>query len=190
MDRQFDELTGHLLNVIHFSAFKHRDQRRKDQPLSPYINHPLEVARLLWEVGGVRDEATLAAAILHDTIEDTDTTSDEIRQAFGEEVLNLVLEVTDDKSLPKMRRKRLQIEHAPRISFKAKLIKLADKISNVNDLLYSPPRRWSFPRKQQYLLWTEQVVAGLRGANPALEECYDTLLIEGKKLLNLEKETP
>lgn len=190
MDKLFDELTGKLLNVIHFSAFKHRDQRRRDQALSPYINHPLEVARLLWEVGGVRDEATLAAALLHDTIEDTDTTSAEIRQAFGEEVLSLVLEVTDDKSLPKMRRKRLQIEHAPHISFKAKLIKLADKISNVHDLLYSPPRRWTFSRKQQYLLWTEQVVAGLRGANPALEQCYDKLLIEGKKLLNLDKETP
>lgn len=190
MDNHFDELTGKLLKAIHFSAFKHRDQRRRDKPRSPYINHPLEVARLLWEVGGVRDDATLAAAILHDTIEDTDTTSEEIRETFGEEVLDLVLEVTDDKSLPKMRRKRLQIEGAPRISFKAKLIKLADKISNVNDLLYSPPRRWSFPRKQQYLLWTEQVVAGLRGSNPALEQCYDKLLIEGKKLLDLEKETP
>ncbi len=189
MDRHFDELTGKLLQAIHFSAFKHRDQRRKDQPLSPYINHPLEVARLLWEVGGIRDEATLAAAILHDTIEDTDTTLDEIRETFGEEVLGLVLEVTDDKSLPKMRRKRLQIERAPHISLKAKLIKLADKISNVSDLLYSPPRRWSFQRKQQYLLWTEKVVAGLRGANPALEQSYDKLLIEGKKLLNLDKET-
>jgi guanosine-3',5'-bis(diphosphate) 3'-pyrophosphohydrolase len=185
-----DESASLLLKAIHFSAFKHRDQRRKDGPLSPYINHPLEVARLLWEVGGVRDDATLAAAILHDTIEDTDTRPEEIRDTFGEEVLGLVLEVTDDKSLPKMRRKRLQIEHAPHISFKAKLIKLADKISNLNDLLYSPPRRWSFPRKQQYLLWTEQVVTGLRGSNPALEQCYDKLLIEGKKLLNLDKETP
>lgn len=190
MDNQFDELTGKLLKAIHFSAFKHRDQRRKDQALSPYINHPLEVARLLWEIGGVRDEATLAAAILHDTIEDTDTTPEEIRHVFGDDVLGLVLEVTDDKSLPKMRRKRLQIEHAPYISLKAKLIKLADKISNLSDLLYSPPRNWSFSRKQQYLLWTEQVVAGLRGANPALEQCYDKLVIEGKKLLNLDEETP
>lgn len=190
MNLQLDECAGHLLKVIHFSAFKHRDQRRKDQALSPYINHPLEVARLLWEVGGTRDEATLAAAILHDTIEDTNATPDEIRQMFGEEVLNLVLQVTDDKSLPKMRRKRLQIERAPYISFNAKLIKLADKISNLHDLLHSPPRRWSLARKQKYLLWTEQVVAGLRGTNPVLEEYYDSLLIEGKKLLNLDKETP
>lgn len=190
MDRLFDELTGNLLNVIHFSAFKHRDQRRRDQARSPYINHPIEVARLLWEGGGVRDEATLAAAILHDTIEDTDTAPEEIRQAFGEEVLGLVQEVTDNRSLPKQRRKQLQIEHAPHLSHKAKLIKLADKISNVNDLLHSPPHRWTLARKQQYLLWTEKVVAGLRGANPALERCYDELLIEGKRLLNLDKETP
>lgn len=185
-----DDATGNLIRVIYFSAFKHRDQRRKDGPLSPYINHPLEVARLLWEVGGVRDDATLTAAILHDTIEDTNTTPEEIQHVFGDEVLGLVLEVTDDKSLPRMRRKRLQIEHAPHISFKAKLIKLADKISNLRDLIYSPPRRWSFARKQQYLLWTEKVVAGLRGCNPALEQCYDELLIEGKRILNLEKETP
>lgn len=190
MDKHFDELTGHLLNVIQFSAVKHRDQRRRDQARSPYINHPIEVARLLWDVGRVRDEATLAAAILHDTIEDTETTPDEIRQAFGDEVSGLVQEVTDNRSLPKQRRKQLQIERAPHISHKAKLIKLADKISNVNDLLHSPPRRWSLARKQQYLLWTEKVVAGMRGANPALEQCYDKLLIEGKRLLNLDKETP
>jgi len=190
MDRHFDELTGNFLVVIHFSAVKHRDQRRRDQPRSPYINHPLEVARLLWEIGGVRDAATLTAAILHDTLEDTNTTPDEIRDVFGDEVLGLVQEMTDDRSLPKQRRKQLQIEHAPHISPKAKLIKLADKISNVNDLLHSPPHRWTLARKQQYLLWTEQVVAGLRGSNPALEQCYDKLLIEGKKLLNLDKETP
>lgn len=134
MDDHFNEFTGNLLKVIHFSAFKHRDQRRRDQARSPYINHPIEVARLLWEVGGIRDEATLAAAILHDTLEDTDTTPDEIRERFGEEVLGLVLEVTDDKSLPKMRRKRLQIEHAPHISFKAKLIRRLGLASSHNAL--------------------------------------------------------
>jgi GTP diphosphokinase / guanosine-3',5'-bis(diphosphate) 3'-diphosphatase len=180
-----DETIGILLQAIHFSAFKHRDQRRKDQSRSPYINHPLEVARLLWGVGQVRDEATLLAAILHDTLEDTETTTEEIKNMFGGEVLELVLEVTDDKSLPRMRRKRLQIEHAPYISFKAKLIKLADKISNVYDLIYSPPRRWSFRRKQEYLLWTEKVVAGLRGTNAALEQEYDHLLEAGKQFFNL-----
>lgn len=189
MKPAFDESAAHLLRAIHFAASKHRDQRRKDQPRSPYINHPLEVARLLWEVGGVRDTATLTAAILHDTIEDTSTTPQEIEQTFGSEVLHLVLEVTDDKSLPKMRRKRLQIEQAPSLSPPAKLIKLADKISNVHDLLYSPPHRWSLARRQRYLLWTEQVVAGLRGVNPALERRYDELLGEGRRLLRMEKDT-
>jgi guanosine-3',5'-bis(diphosphate) 3'-pyrophosphohydrolase len=181
----FADSTELLLIAIHFSAFRHRDQRRKDQPRSPYINHPLEVARILWEVGSVRDKATLVAAILHDTIEDTETMPDEICELFGEEVLRLVLEVTDDKSLPKQRRKNLQIEHAPHISTKAKLIKLADKISNLHDLIYSPPRRWSFARKQKYLLWTEKVVAGLRGTNAALEQRYDELLKEGKQILEI-----
>jgi GTP diphosphokinase / guanosine-3',5'-bis(diphosphate) 3'-diphosphatase len=185
MSNNFDELTGNLLKAIKFSAFKHRDQRRKDQPRSPYINHPIIVAETLWEVGGVRDKATLIAAVLHDVIEDTETSTEEICAQFGEEVLSLVLEVTDDKSLPKLTRKRLQIEHAPHISTKAKLIKLADKISNVRDLIYSPPRRWSFARQQQYLLWTEKVVAGLRGTNTALETVYDALLFEGKAKLKL-----
>jgi len=190
MDNKFDELTGNLLRAIHFSAVKHRDQRRRDLARSPYINHPLDVTRLLWEVGGVRDETTLVACILHDTIEDTKTSPEEIRAAFGEAVLGVVLEVTDDKSLPKQRRKQLQIEHAPHISARAKLVKLADKISNVRDLLYSPPQRWDLERKQKYLLWTEQVVAGLRGTNPSLEQNYDQLLLEGKKILNSEQELP
>jgi guanosine-3',5'-bis(diphosphate) 3'-pyrophosphohydrolase len=182
----FDESTGNLLKAIRFSAFKHRDQRRKDEPRSPYINHPITVAETLWEIGDVRDEATLIAAILHDTIEDTQTTPDEIRETFGAEVLSLVLEVTDDKSLPAPERKRLQIEHAPHISAKAKLVKLGDKISNLYDLLHSPPQSWSFQRRQEYLFWTEKVVAGLRGTNPALESRYDELLQEGKRVLTLE----
>jgi (p)ppGpp synthase/HD superfamily hydrolase len=181
----FDEATGNLLKALEFSAFKHRDQRRKDQPRSPYINHPIIVARILWETGGVRDEATLLAALLHDTLEDTETSPQEIRARFGEEVLALVLEVTDDKSLPKQRRKRLQIEHAPHISAKAKLVKLADKIANLSDLLDSPPKHWPFERKQRYLLWTEQVVVGLRGANPGLEQKYDQILVRGKEVLAL-----
>ncbi len=186
MTPNFDEFTGKLLGCIHFAAMCHRDQRRKDQPRSPYINHPLEVVHLLWEVGGVRDETTLLAALLHDVIEDTETAPAEIAGQFGELVLGVVLEVTDDKSLPKQMRKRLQIEHAPQLSTRAKLIKLADKISNVSDLLHSPPHRWPLARKQRYLLWTEQVVAGLRDTNPALEHHYDVLLVEGKHSLGVE----
>ena len=180
-----DESTGLFLKAIHFSADRHRDQRRKDVRHSPYINHPIEVAEKLWEVGGVRDHIPLIAAILHDTLEDTETTPDEIRVLFGEKVLSVVLEVTDDKSLPSQARKQLQIEHAPHISSEAKLVKLADKICNLYDLIHSPPRLWTLGRRQNYLLWTEQVVAGLRGTNPALENHYDELLALGKHILGI-----
>lgn len=181
----FTENTGLLLRAIRFSADKHRNQRRKDNAQSPYINHPIDVAQLLWEVGGVRDANVLLAAVLHDTIEDTRTFPEEIRAQFGQDVLSLVLEVTDDKSLPKQERKRLQIETAPFKSLGAKLIKLADKACNVRDLVTTPPEDWSLERCREYLLWSEQVVAGLRGTNATLEAYYDKELTTGKKLLGI-----
>ena len=181
-----DDSVGLILKATRFSAEKHNDQRRKDSNSSPYINHPIEVAETLWRVGYVRDETLLVAAILHDTIEDTNTTKEEIETEFGEEVLSLVLEVTDDKSLPKQTRKQLQVEHAPHISERAKLLKIADKINNIRDIIKSPPADWSLERRQEYLLWTEKVVAGLRGVNPNLESQYDALLAEGKHSLGLE----
>ena len=182
----FSENTGKLLEAIRFAAEKHRNQRRKDSEQSPYINHPIEVTQLLWEIGGVRDLEVLLAAILHDTVEDTGTRPEEISDRFGGSVMSFVMEVTDDKSLPKGERKRLQIEHAPHISFGAKLIKLADKSCNVRNLVTMPPKNWPLKRRQEYLLWTEKVVAGLRGTNPALEEYYDHELASGKFLLGIE----
>jgi len=182
----FSENTGQLLEALRFSAEKHRNQRRKDNEKSPYINHPIEVTQLLWEVGGVRDVDVLLAAILHDTVEDTETRPEEISGRFGENVLSLVMEVTDDKSLPKQERKRLQIEHALHKSDGAKLIKLADKSCNVRNLVTMPPADWSLERRQEYLLWSEKVVAGLRGTNAALEEYYDHELSSGKMLLGID----
>jgi len=182
----FSENTGQLLEAVRFAAEKHRDQRRRDSKKTPYINHPIEVAQLLWEIGEVRDADVLLAAILHDTIEDTDTRPEEISNRFGDEVLSFVLEVTDDKSLPKGERKRLQIETAPHKSFGAKLIKLADKSCNVRNLVTMPPKDWPLERRQEYLLWTEKVVAGLRGTNAALEEYYDHELSSGKLLMGID----
>jgi len=182
-----DDATGLILKALRFAAEKHNDQRRKDSKSSPYINHPIGVAETLWSVGDVRDVNLLVAAVLHDTIEDTDTKSEEIETRFGEEVLSLVLEVTDDKSLPKQTRKQLQIEHAPHKSEKAKLLKLADKINNVRDIVQSPPPNWTLERRQEYLLWTEKVVMGLRGVNLKLESRYDELLAEGKRSLGMEQ---
>jgi GTP diphosphokinase / guanosine-3',5'-bis(diphosphate) 3'-diphosphatase len=181
-----DNSVGLILKALDFAAGKHNDQRRKDSQSSPYINHLIGVAETLWSVGEVRDENLLVAAILHDTIEDTDTTAEEIRAEFGEQVLAIVLEVTDDKSLPKQTRKQLQVEHAPHKSDKAKLLKIADKINNIRDIIKSPPADWSMERKREYLLWSERVVAGLRGVSPRLESHYDELLAEGKRSLGME----
>jgi guanosine-3',5'-bis(diphosphate) 3'-pyrophosphohydrolase len=165
-----------LLTALQFAARKHRAQRRKDVGGSPYINHPIEVATILATRGGVTDLATLMAAILHDTIEDTDTTPEELGAVFGTEVRDLVLELTDDKRLPKADRKRLQIEHASRSSSKAKLVKLGDKIANVRDVAATPPAGWTLDRRRDYLDWTARVVAGCRGANAELERYYDEVL--------------
>jgi guanosine-3',5'-bis(diphosphate) 3'-pyrophosphohydrolase len=176
------EITA-MLKAVHFAADKHRDQRRKDADASPYINHPIEVAELLARIGGVTDIVTLQAAILHDTLEDTETTREELDAAFGAEVRYVVEEVTDDKTLEKVDRKRLQIEHAPYVSAAAKLVKLADKIANVRAVTETPPAKWSMQRRREYLDWSEQVVAGLRGCNPELEKLYDTVLAEGRRAL-------
>lgn len=172
-----------LLTALQFAAHKHRDQRRKDAAASPYINHAIEVATILATRGGVTDLATLTAAVLHDTIEDTRTTPAELEAEFGAEVRDLVLEMTDDKRLPKAERKRFQIEHAGSISPKARLIKFGDKICNVRDVTASPPAGWPLERRREYLDWTEQVLVGCRGCNPGLESYYDEVLRAGRAAL-------
>lgn len=178
--------TARLLQALHFSADRHRHQRRKDRVASPYINHPIEVATVLATVGGVTDLITLIAAILHDTIEDTATTGDELEQAFGREVRLLVEEMTDDKRLSRAERKRHQIEHARQASHRAKLVKIADKICNVRDVTHAPPEGWTLDRRREYLEWTELVVAGCRGASATLERYYDKVLGEGRKALTAD----
>ena len=172
-----------LLSALKYAADKHCHQRRKGADASPYINHPIAVAELLWRIGSVRDLTTIVAALLHDTLEDTDATPGEIAALFGAEVLALVQEVSDDKTLPKAERKRLQIATAHHKSPQAKLIKLADKISNVTDIGNSPPVDWSHERRLNYLEWSDKVVFGLRGVNPALEAYYDDAIRRTRKRL-------
>ncbi len=150
-----------LLRAAEFAANKHRNQRRKDHARTPYINHPLSIARVLAEEGGVKDPEILAAAILHDTLEDTETTRRELQRAFGARIAALVSEVTDDKSLPKQLRKQLQIDQAPKKSKGAALIKVADKICNLRDLKISPPKDWTVERRQKYRQWAKRVVSEL-----------------------------
>ncbi|KAL2300886.1 hypothetical protein Nmel_013780, partial [Mimus melanotis] len=167
-----------LLEAVDFAARKHKEQRRLDPEGTPYINHPIGVARILAHEAGVTDIVVLQAALLHDTVEDTDTTFSEIEEWFGAEVRSVVEEVTDDKTLPKMERKRLQIEHAPICSRRAKLVKLADKLYNLRDLNRCTPRGWSAERVQEYFRWAARVVSGLRGTSAALEEALQRLFEE------------
>ena len=164
-----------LLKATEFAANKHRNQRRKDADASPYINHPIALANLLADVGGIHNVVVLCAALLHDTIEDTETTADELEVIFGREITSTVLEVTDDKTLDKHVRKQRQVEHARHISPDAKLVKLADKICNLRDILASPPAGWSSERKQAYFDWAGQVVSGVRGIHPGLEATFDAV---------------
>ncbi len=170
-----------FFKALNFSATKHRHQRRKDSAASPYINHPIEVADILWNIGNVEDESCIIAALLHDTIEDTDTTPEEIRAAFGDEILALVLEVSDDKSLPKQERKQNQVLHSPHLSQRAKQIKLADKICNVHDVAYAPPDHWPPKRRMEYIEWAQDVINGLRGVNEQLEKHFDNTLAKARQ---------
>ncbi len=167
-----------FLSALEFAAEKHKNQKRKDAEASPYINHPIAVAKILADEGGVTDESLLIAAILHDTVEDTATTPQELVARFGADVAALVGEVTDDKSLPKEKRKELQIINAPHKSARAKQLKIADKISNIRDIVSSPPADWSMARKRGYLDWTKQVVQGCRGMNELLDRLFDVTLTE------------
>ena len=162
-----------ILQALEFASIKHKDQRRKDAEASPYINHPIALAKVLCVEGGITNTKLICAALLHDTIEDTETTAEELQAHFGKAITKIVLEVTDDKKLLKAQRKRLQIEHARHASKRAKLVKLADKISNLRDILKSPPANWSKKRKQEYFDWAKQVVDEVRDASKKLSNVFD-----------------
>jgi guanosine-3',5'-bis(diphosphate) 3'-pyrophosphohydrolase len=164
-----------ILKAAEFAAHKHRDQRRKDAKGSPYINHPIALATILVEEGGVTDATVIAAALLHDTVEDTETSIHELTGQFGAAVAGVVAEVTDTAWLQKTARKQLQISKASKSSGRAKLVKIADKIANLRDMIGNPPAGWSLERRREYFDWAKQVVDGLRGTNEALELRFDSL---------------
>ena len=162
-----------LFTALGFAAHKHRDQRRKDVDATPYINHPIAVAKVLIDIGKIDDINILCAALLHDTIEDTETSAEELTREFGPAISEIVQEVTDDKTQPKQVRKQAQIDHAPHLSTKARAVKLADKISNLRDVSDCPPPDWTLERRQEYFDWAKRVIDGLRGDWPELEEAFD-----------------
>lgn len=162
------DATSLIIKAFDFAAKKHRDQRRKDQAASPYINHPISLANILANEAGITDKNVIAAAALHDTIEDTDTTAEEIEHHFGSKIRSIVEEVTDDKNLSRAERKALQIEHAPHLSKEAAMVKIADKISNLRDLNHSPPLNWTPERRKDYCEWANKVVENIRSPHPKL----------------------
>jgi (p)ppGpp synthase/HD superfamily hydrolase len=162
-----------ILEAALAAATWHATQRRKGTAGVPYVNHLLEVAGLVNEATGGEDPNLIIAALLHDTIEDQGITRETIAKRFGEDVAALVEEVTDDKSLPQEVRKRRQVEEAPSKSRRAKILKLADKISNVTAIGTDPPADWPIERQRAYVRWGRDVVAGLRGASPELERKFD-----------------
>ncbi len=166
-----------ILKATLFAAEKHKDQRRKGESQIPYVNHVIEVAELLERFQ--HDTETIIAGLLHDTIEDTATTPEEIEEHFGVEILSVVLEVTDDKSLPKTERKLLQVVNTPKKSDSAKKVKIADKICNLKSIHTAPPENWTLDRQTEYFHWAKQVVDGARGVCPHLEQLFDDVWLAG-----------
>lgn len=178
----------HIFKALELAAFRHKNQYRKGKSRTPYINHPIQLVNILVNEGGEEDPVLLIGAILHDVVEDTVKNEKEmielkhqIAAEFGEEVLKLVEEVTDDQSLRKGERKRLQVEHAPFISQRAKKLKLADKISNLREIISDPPMFWTKRHILDYFTWAEDVARGLRGANDKLEMAIGKCLADGRK---------
>lgn len=170
-----DSNTGLVLRAARFAAWKHRDQRRKGRGAVPYINHPLDLAHVLWFEGAVTDPEILAAALLHDTLEDTQTTLQELQGEFGERIAGIVMEVTDEPTINWRARKKLQISRARLASLEAKQVKLADKICNLRSMVSSPPNGWTVERQRAYFDWSKEVVDQLRGANSELEQRFDQI---------------
>jgi (p)ppGpp synthase/HD superfamily hydrolase len=176
-----------ILWAAHFAAEKHAAQKRKGAAAEPYINHLIEVAQLVSTALEEPDPNLIIAALLHDVIEDCGVTRDELEERFSRDVADLVMEVTDDKSLPKAERKRLQVVTAQKKSLRAQVLKVADKISNLRAILNSPPEDWSFERRREYFDWAEQVVNNLSVANPVLKTEFDTTF---SKLANTAQTGP
>ncbi|WP_080807648.1 HD domain-containing protein [Halomicronema hongdechloris] len=167
-----------FLQALAFAAHQHRHQRRKGAETLPYINHPIALVHILWHEATIQDPVVLTSALLHDTVEDTGTSFEQIDGQFGPEVGAIVRQLTDDKTLPKATRKQQQIDHAPHLCDRAKLVKLADKIHNLRDLRQHPPQGWSLERRRDYCQWAKQVVDALRGVHPSLEALFDQAYVQ------------
>jgi hypothetical protein len=171
-----------LIQAISFAATKHQGQFRKDAAATPYIIHPIGVARSLWEEGKVRNLNVLLAALLHDTLEDTETSSEELGKLFGSRVSSTVEELTNDPNLSTEQNKQRQIDHACMLSLNAQLVKLADRLYNVRDLR-NLPSNWGKEKVRSYLMWGEKLLKALKGTNQPLEELLGKEIAEQRSAL-------
>jgi guanosine-3',5'-bis(diphosphate) 3'-pyrophosphohydrolase len=162
-----------LVGALSFSATRHQDQRRKNARKTPYINHPIALLDVLVNEAGVNEKEALEGVLLHDTIEDTDTTEAELRERFGDATANVVVAMSDDKSLPKAERKRLQIVHAKDWSYPARLAEYADKICNMRDLTVEFPEGWTLERVREFFDWAKAVIDQIRGTHEKLDQLFD-----------------
>lgn len=158
--------------ALQFATHWHQGQVRKGTRREPFILHPMRVALKLQQ-HGLQDTALIQAALLHDVLEDTDCSPDLMTNTFGPEVTSLVMEVTDNKDHLKSLRKQTQVERAPLLSLKARLIRLADKIDNLQGMQEDPPVGWNLHRRREYVAWSRRVVKGIRGTHPGLEQEFD-----------------
>ena len=165
-----------VMQAAHFAAERHTGARRKGQRAAPYVNHVIEVAELVAAATGGTDPVLVAAALLHDVVEDGYGTFEEIEALFGAEVAAVCREVTDDNTLPAAERRRLQAEGVAACSPRARTLRLADKVSNLRSLVSDPPANWSPQRRAEYRRFTEAVAAGCRGANARLEAQFEEAL--------------
>jgi guanosine-3',5'-bis(diphosphate) 3'-pyrophosphohydrolase len=164
-----------IADAILYAAECHADQVRKDGK-TPYINHPLQVMHHLVHLANCDDDELLCAAILHDVIEDTGVRKIELEKRYTKRISDLVVELTDDKTLSKTERKLMQIEQAHSLSYDARLIRISDKICNVNDIHTAPPLNWSIAQRLNYITWSLAVVERIRGTNTELENYFDTVV--------------
>jgi GTP diphosphokinase / guanosine-3',5'-bis(diphosphate) 3'-diphosphatase len=170
-----------IVRALDFAAWAHSTQRRKGGAGEPYVNHLTEVARLVAQATGGEDDKLIIAALLHDVLEDQamHVSYAMLVGNFGRKVADIVCEVTDDIALPQAERKRMQVVHAPQLSRRAKILKIADKAANLNSILQSPPKDWSAARKREYFAWAAEVVDGCRGVNAWIEAVFDERLSQG-----------
>ncbi|MGL6228606.1 MAG: HD domain-containing protein [Culicoidibacterales bacterium] len=172
-----------LRTAIEFARLKHLNQYRKSSGRPNYISHLFNVLERLQKIS---DNQNLhCAGMLHDTIEDTDTTDAELRSLFGDEIADLVLELTDDKSLEKHVRKQIQIDSASAKSELACYICIADKLDNCTSVVFDPPHDWDIERRKQYMDWAGKCIYQYRFNKQEMLDEFEMLDLEFDKLYRL-----